>query len=155
MADKVAVIGSGLIGRAWAISFARAGYDVALYDAQAGAAEAAISFIDSVLADLHRNGLLGGHEPSSVLARITTAATLLDAVCDAFHVQENTLERLDTKIAVVRELDRVASPAAVLASSTSALLPSAFTETLPGRGRHWIARAPGLSPGSRTDLRLA
>ena len=29
---KVAVIGSGFVGRAWAISFARAGNDVALWD---------------------------------------------------------------------------------------------------------------------------
>ena len=29
---KVAVIGSGFVGRAWAISFARAGCEVALWD---------------------------------------------------------------------------------------------------------------------------
>ena len=32
MADKIAVIGAGLIGRAWAISFARAGFDVDMTD---------------------------------------------------------------------------------------------------------------------------
>ena len=29
---KIAIIGSGFIGRAWAITFARAGFDVALAD---------------------------------------------------------------------------------------------------------------------------
>jgi 3-hydroxyacyl-CoA dehydrogenase len=133
--DKVAVIGSGLIGRAWAISFSRAGHEVALYDAVAGAAQAALGFVNSVLADLHRNGLLNGHEPGAVRERIGVAADLADALRDAVHVQENTPERLETKIEVFRELDRLAAPRTVLASSTSALLPSKFTETLPGRGR--------------------
>ena len=135
MADKVAVIGSGLIGRAWAISYSRAGHEVALYDAVAGAAAAALGFVDSVLADLHRNGLLGGHAPEAVRKRITVAASLAEALRGAVHVQENTPERLDSKIEVFRELDRLAAPDAVLASSTSALLPSRFTETLPGRSR--------------------
>ena len=135
VAQKVAVIGSGLIGRAWAISYSRAGHTVALYDAVAGAGEMALGFIDSVLMDLHRNGLLGGHEPSAVRGRITVAETLADALGGAVHVQENTPERLDSKIAVFQELDRLAAPETVLASSTSGLLPSAFTKTLPGRGR--------------------
>jgi len=135
MADKVAVIGSGLIGRAWAISFARAGHTVAVHDAVAGAAAAALGFIDSVLADLHRNNLLNGHAPAAVRGRIVAVASLADALDGAAHVQENTPERLDMKIAVFRELDRLAAPETVLASSTSALLPSRFTETLPGRHR--------------------
>ena len=36
---RVAIIGSGLIGRAWAMVFARAGWDAALYDAVDGVAE--------------------------------------------------------------------------------------------------------------------
>ena len=40
---KVAVIGAGLIGRAWAMVFARAGREVALYDAVPGVAERTVS----------------------------------------------------------------------------------------------------------------
>jgi 3-hydroxyacyl-CoA dehydrogenase len=58
-----------------------------------------------------------------------------DALRDAEHVQENTPEVLDVKIAVFRELDALAPPTAVLASSTSALMPSAFTRDLAGRAR--------------------
>ena len=135
MAEKIAVIGSGLIGRAWSISFARAGYQVALYDAQPEAAEAALAFINSVLADLQSNDLLAGHAPEQVRGRITPAHDLRSALEGAVHVQENTPERIEMKIAVFRELDALAGPETVLASSTSALLPSAFTETLPGRHR--------------------
>ena len=36
---RVAIVGSGLIGRSWAIVFAGGGFDVALYDGVAGVAE--------------------------------------------------------------------------------------------------------------------
>jgi 3-hydroxyacyl-CoA dehydrogenase len=135
MVEKIAVIGSGLIGRAWSISFARAGYEVALYDAKPEAAEAALGFVDSVLSDLQSNDLLADHRPDEVRRRISPARDLASALDGAVHVQENTPERIDMKIAVFRELDQRASRDAVLASSTSALLPSAFTETLAGRHR--------------------
>jgi L-gulonate 3-dehydrogenase len=130
-----AVIGSGFIGRAWAISFARAGSSVRLWDQADGAAAKALDYIAGVLEDLAQNDLLNGAEPATVLARITPAATLAEAVADAQHVQENTPEVLATKIKVFEALDAAARPDAVLASSTSAILPSRFTEGLKGRAR--------------------
>ena len=132
---NTAIVGTGFIGRAWAISFARAGCKVQLWDQADGAAGKAIEYISGVLDDLAENGLLNGQTPSSVLARISAAATLEDALADAQHVQENTPEILETKIEVFARLDAAARPDAILASSTSALLPSHFTKDLKGRGR--------------------
>ena len=42
---RVAIIGSGLIGRAWAMVFARAGWEAALYDAVEGVADKALSLV--------------------------------------------------------------------------------------------------------------
>lgn len=130
-----AVIGSGFIGRAWAISFARSGSTVRLWDQADGAAAKALDYIAGVLEDLAQNDLLNGATPATVLARITPAATLTEAVAEAQHVQENTPEVLATKIKVFEALDAAARPDAVLASSTSAILPSRFTERLKGRSR--------------------
>jgi len=130
-----AIIGSGFVGRAWAISFARAGSSVRLWDQADGASEKAIDYISGVLDELARNDLLNGATPAAVLARMRPAATLEEALAGARHVQENTPEVLDTKIAVFQKLDAVAEPDAVLASSTSAILPSRFTEGLKGRHR--------------------
>ena len=44
--QKIAIIGSGFIGRAWAISFARAGYAVVLWDEHAGAPGKALTYIE-------------------------------------------------------------------------------------------------------------
>lgn len=133
--SNTAIIGSGFIGRAWAISFARAGSTIRLWDQAEGAAVKAIQFIKGVLDELALSDLLNGQTPASVLSRISVAATLEEALADATHVQESTPEVLATKIKVFERLDAAARPDAVLASSTSALLPSLFTEGLKGRGR--------------------
>ncbi|MEP6828418.1 MAG: 3-hydroxyacyl-CoA dehydrogenase NAD-binding domain-containing protein, partial [Aestuariivirga sp.] len=91
---NTAVVGTGFIGRAWAISFARAGSKVCLWDQAEGAARKAISYISGVLDDLAMNDLLNGQDASTVMARISLAKTLEDALADAMHVQENTPEIL-------------------------------------------------------------
>ncbi len=133
-ATQIAVVGAGLIGRAWAISFARAGAEVRLWDQDAKTSAAALAFIDGILPELDRNGLLQD-SPTDVLSRCRVASTLAEALMGAVHVQENTPEVLSTKIAVFRQLDELADAGTVIASSTSALLPSKFTEGLRGRAR--------------------
>jgi 3-hydroxyacyl-CoA dehydrogenase len=133
--QPVAVVGTGLIGRAWAISFARGGHRVRLYDHAAGAAEAALAYIDSVLDELAANDLLRAASPADVRGRISAAAELSSALDGVVHVQENAPEVLETKQTVFAELDRVAPTGAVLASSSSAIVPSLFTGNLRGRAR--------------------
>jgi len=132
---KVAIVGSGFIGRAWAISYARAGNDVALWDQDAGAPAAALDYIDGVLGTLNENGLLNGRSPAEVRGHMSAAATLEEALDGASHVQENTPEVVEIKREIYTRLDALAGPDTVLASSTSGILPSAFTEHLKGRAR--------------------
>ena len=132
---KAAVIGSGFVGRAWAISFARAGCEVALWDQDKDAPGKALAYVERLLPDLEANDLLNGSAAGKVAARIHVAPTLELALEGVVHVQENTPEDVDVKRAVFAQLDAAAPPDAVLASSTSAILPSAFTEGLKGRAR--------------------
>lgn len=135
---QIAVIGAGLIGRAWSIVFARAGFHVALWDPFPQQTQAALSFIAERLPELQEAGLLAD-APDTVIARIRPVATLADAVRDADHVQENGPERVDAKLPLFAELDRAARPDAVLASSTSGIPASAFTKDLAGRARCLVA----------------
>jgi L-gulonate 3-dehydrogenase len=135
---KVAVIGAGLIGRSWSIVFARAGFQVNLWDPFPRQTEAAMTFIADRLPELRQAGLLAD-EPTAVLARIAPVASMWDAVQDVVHVQENGPEQVPAKQTVFAELDRTAKPDVVLASSTSGIPASAFTETLPHRGRCLVA----------------
>lgn len=134
---KVAIVGSGLIGRAWAMVFARSGWTVALYDIAPGAAESARAACETGLANLARNGLCD--DPVAAYARLSTAATLAEALEGAAFVQENGPERLEAKLEIFAELDRLAAPETILASSTSALQCSLFTEGLAGRARCLVA----------------
>jgi len=136
--EKVAIIGSGLIGRAWAMVFARAGHPVKLYDVAPGAAGKALALIKEGLEELHEFGLIG--EPAAVVAkRVSAVATLADAVKDADYVQENTAEKLDVKREVYRQMDEAAPAHCILASSTSTIQTSRFSETLKGRHRCVVA----------------
>ena len=135
--ETAAIIGAGLIGRAWAMVFARAGWTVHLYDATAGQVSAAQDFIAVSLAEHEAMGLVD--EAKAATARILPVSTLEDAVAGAAWVQENLPEILALKQEVFTALDRAAAPATVLASSTSAIPASQFTEDLPGRARCLVA----------------
>ncbi|BAV45764.1 3-hydroxyacyl-CoA dehydrogenase [Mesorhizobium sp. 113-1-2] len=132
---NVAIVGSGFIGRAWAISFARAGHAVRMWDQSPAATDGARDYIEGVLGDLGANDLLRGQSVDAVLGRIAVVGELAEALADAAHVQENTPENLDVKREVFSLIDRLAGPQTVIASSTSALLPSKFTNHLEGRHR--------------------
>ncbi len=56
--ERIAVVGAGLIGSAWAMVFARAGHPVRIWDPAAGASEAAMGVVRARLADLHAAGLI-------------------------------------------------------------------------------------------------
>ena len=130
---QVACIGCGLIGRAWALVFARAGHAVRLFDENADMASAAVAFAGSMLPALAEEGLLAEQAPADVLARMEVLPSLDDVMAGADHVQESTPEDLETKRAVFARLAAIAGEDTIIASSTSALLPSTFTETLPNR----------------------
>ncbi len=136
--DKIAIVGAGLVGRAWAIVFARAGFAVALHDRSDAILEATFATIDASLADLAAAGLLR-EAPAAVRARMSRAATVAAAVDGAVYVQESLPELPEVKREIFAALDAAAAPSTVLASSTSAIPGSTFTETLAGRARCLVA----------------
>ncbi|WP_406857721.1 3-hydroxyacyl-CoA dehydrogenase [Alsobacter sp. KACC 23698] len=133
----VAIVGVGLIGRAWAAIFARAGWRVRLTDPHGPTLAAAPGLIREELDKLARHGL--ADDPEGAAARITVAASLADALEGVSFVQENGPEVVEQKQAIFAELDRLAPPDAILCSSTSAIVASRFTEGLPGRARCLVA----------------
>lgn len=135
---NVAVIGAGLIGRAWAIVFARAGFSVSLWDQFPQQVTMALAFIADRLPELRAAGLLAD-EPDAVYARIRPTQSLWDAVRSADYIQENAPERADVKRPLFTELERAAQPTAVIASSSSGIPASVFTEHLKTRERCLIA----------------
>jgi 3-hydroxyacyl-CoA dehydrogenase len=100
---RVAIVGAGVIGRSWAVVFLRAGCHTAVFDTDQGQLERAADWI--------RSQQVGDF----VLCR-----SLADALDGAAYVQECGPERVAVKQQLFADLDRAASPDAILASSTSA-----------------------------------
>ncbi|WP_428492360.1 3-hydroxyacyl-CoA dehydrogenase [Rhodopila sp.] len=136
--SNVAVIGAGLIGRAWSIVFARAGFTVALWDQFPLQTTQALAFIADRLPELRAAGLLAD-APDAVLARIRPMQSLWESVRDAEYIQECGPERVEIKTAMFSELERAARADAVLASSSSGIPASEFTAHLKTRQRCLIA----------------
>ena len=133
----VGIVGVGLIGRAWANVFARAGWDVRLWDPDATALGNARALIAAALEDVARHGL--ANDPAAAARRLRVAGSLDEAVAGAGLVQESGPERLEVKRDVFARLDSLAEPDAILATSSSFIVTSRFAEGLQGRHRCLVA----------------
>ncbi len=136
--SSVAVVGAGAIGTGWAVAFAVGGADVVLHDPDPDALAAGLGTIADRLGVLSRHGLLDG-DPGRLAAGVRAVERLDEAVADAAHVQECAPEKVELKAALFAELDELAPPEAVLASSSSAIVASSFASGLAGRGRCLVA----------------
>lgn len=136
---KIALVGCGLVGGSWGLVFARAGFEVTLYDPSPASLQAALDFVAGAAPALAAQGLLNGEEPSTILARLKPASSLAEAVRDADYIQESAPERLPIKQALYKELAHLVKPGAIIASSTSGFPASSFTAEIAGRERCVVA----------------
>ena len=144
---KTAIIGTGLIGRSWAMVFARGGHDVVLWDQDGAQVERALANIAHALPEMAAAGLID--DPPAILARIGGAHSLSEALNGVGFVQENIVERAEPKQALFAEIETHARADAVLSSSTSAIMPSIIFGGLASRHRCLVAHPmnpPHLAP---------
>lgn len=127
-AMTIGVVGAGLIGRAWAIVFARAGFAVSVYDVNATALESASAAVHQSLIDLRQAGLVAGVD--QVMANIRFDGNFASAMQGVGYVQECGPENIEGKRAIYRELEDVVSDDTILASSTSGIAASLFSDHL-------------------------
>ena len=144
---RVACVGVGNVGRAWAIVYARAGFEVPIYDSAAGAVERAEAVFERNAQDLEAAGLIDC--ATELMGNIRPCEDLDEAVRDVIHVQESVREDLEIKRQVFAQLGDAAPVSATLASSTSALPGSSFLEDVTARERCIVAHPvnpPSLIP---------
>lgn len=115
---SVAIVGAGVIGSGWAAHFLRMGFDVTAWDPAPGAAERLTALVAAAWPALERLGLRDGASPG----RLAFAASLAEAVAGAGFVQESAPEVLESKVALLAELDAVTPCDVVIGSSTSGFL---------------------------------
>ncbi|XP_040122745.1 lambda-crystallin homolog [Oryx dammah] len=121
----VAVVGSGLIGRSWAMLFASAGFSVKLFDIEPRQVTDALVSLRKEMKMLELSGYLKGElGAEEQLSLISGCSDLREAVEGALHVQECVPENLELKRKLFAQLDKIADDHVILSSSSSCLLPS-------------------------------
>ncbi|HET9107512.1 MAG TPA: 3-hydroxyacyl-CoA dehydrogenase NAD-binding domain-containing protein [Steroidobacteraceae bacterium] len=117
---RVGVVGAGTMGSGIAASLAQAGYPVVLVDTGAGALDAGLQRVHSIVDGAVKKGRLRPEEARVVAARVSGAHEL-GALADADLVIEAVFENLTVKQAVFEQLGRLVKAGAVLATNTSTL----------------------------------
>jgi 3-hydroxyacyl-CoA dehydrogenase len=118
--QKVAIIGTGVIGASWTALFLAKGLDVVATDIAPGADAALRRFVASAWPALTRLGL----SPGASQTRLTFIADMPTAVKGVDLVQENGPERIDFKRKLYQQLDELLPVEVIIASSSSGLIMS-------------------------------
>ena len=118
--NNVAVIGAGQMGNGIAHVFAAKGWSVAMIDVNQGALDKGLATIKGNFDRQIKKGAATEADRDAALGRITPA-TALDACRDASIVVEAATENESLKFRIFQDLDRFASPDAILATNTSSI----------------------------------
>jgi 3-hydroxybutyryl-CoA dehydrogenase len=136
---RVTVLGAGTMGHGIAHAAIVAGYATRLYDVSVPSLERGRAAIEAIVAKGVELGKVPAPDASAVLGRLEPAAQLDQALADADFVIEAAPERIDLKLALLADIERLAPAHAIIASNTSAL---SITE-LAGSLKH-PARVAGM-----------
>ena len=119
--ERVAVVGTGLVGCGWSAVFALGGAEVRLYDARAEQRERALAHIKATIEDMERAGLAS--DIAAAITRVSAAPSLAAALDGVDYVQESVFERVDVKTAVAFRTGEYAPDFHAIATESTVILP--------------------------------
>lgn len=122
--NKVAVIGSGVMGRGIAYTASLSGFQVKLQDISAEATEKAKHYIESEMKKSVERGFVTPAQVEQALGNLAYTTDLKEASSDADLVIEAVLEIMDLKIEVFKQLDQICPPRTIFATNTSTMSPT-------------------------------
>src|SRR5277367_4744310 len=115
--NRVAMIGTGVIGASWTSLFLAKGLQLVATDVAPNAEAALKSFVEAAWPALTRLGL----SPGASQSNLKFTAALAQAVDGVDLVQENGPERIEFKQKLYGQLDELLAPDVIIASSSSGL----------------------------------
>jgi 3-hydroxybutyryl-CoA dehydrogenase len=117
---RVGVIGAGTMGNGIAQACAAVGLDAVMVDVQEAAVARGLAVIAGSLDRLVKKDKLSAADKDATLARIKGSTTYDELkTCDL--VIEAATENLELKLKILRQVDALAKPGALLASNTSSI----------------------------------
>jgi 3-hydroxybutyryl-CoA dehydrogenase len=141
----IGIIGAGTMGQGIAQVCAQAGFDVVLQDIAGAALEKARHGVANQLDRQIKKQTLDEAGKAQILARVRTA-TKLEALAQADVIIEAATEQEGLKRSILKSIDAMAKPQAILASNTSSISITALaaSSTRPERfvGMHFFNPVP-------------
>ena len=122
---RIALVGAGVIGAAWAARWLLRGTDVAVTDPSSDAPRIVSQALDNARHAWARMGKTPKGE-----GRLSFFESIDAAVVDADVVQESVPEILELKTQILTEIERSVDATTLIASSTSGLKPSVLQEAM-------------------------
>jgi len=119
--ERIAVIGAGTMGNGIAHVFAQNGYRVSLIDVSQEALNKGLTTIAKNLDRMVAKEKITSNEKEKTLGNIVSFVSIPEGVKDAQLIIEAATERVEIKLNIFRELDKVCHPDAILASNTSSI----------------------------------
>jgi 3-hydroxybutyryl-CoA dehydrogenase len=121
MMKNIAVIGSGTMGNGIAHVFAQFGYQVNLIDVSQDALQRALATISKNLDRQVSKGAITEDDKKATLQNINIYTQINEGVADVDLVIEAATEKIDLKLGIFTELDKLCKPETILASNTSSI----------------------------------
>jgi carnitine 3-dehydrogenase len=115
--QRIAIVGTGVIGASWAAEFLARGFDVVATDPAPNAEANLRKYVDAAWPALTAMGL----SPKASRERLTFTLDMKAAVSQADLVQENGPERPDFKIKLFADIDAATPSESIIASSSSGI----------------------------------
>ncbi len=132
-------LGTGTMGFATALAFAKAGYDVRMFGRSQASVERGFGSIKSALATFSESGLAREAEIPLILGRIKGVTTLEEAAGGADFIIESIAEVLEIKQEIYAKIDKICPPHTIFATDTSGLSPTAIAEAVERKDRFVVA----------------
>ncbi len=127
--EKTAFIGTGIIGAGLAVNALVAGNDCILYDV--ADLNEAKQRIHHILQSMVEAGAYTQDVADEAYGRASFTNDMEEAVKDASFIQEAVPERIDLKRSIFKQIQDIAGKEPVIASATTALMPSELQEGAP------------------------
>jgi 3-hydroxybutyryl-CoA dehydrogenase len=145
--QHVGVVGAGTMGSGIAQVFAQFGAQVTLVDSSQAALDRGLATIDKSLAWFVDKQKMTSADAATTRGRISTS-TALSALSECLLVVEAVFENQEVKCGVLRELDGLLAPDAILATNTSSISITVLAAATkrPGRviGMHFMNPVPRM-----------
>ena len=157
--QRIAIVGTGVIGTGWALRYLANGYEVSAWDPVPGFGKRLQEDCERHWSVMERTGLASG----ASLSRLHIAGSMAEACAEADWVQESAPENLTIKRSLHQQIESCCAGETILASSSSGLLPSEIQSALRHPERFIIAHPFNpvyllplveLVPGQQTDDRV-